>query len=217
MRTNRVLRTSVLALVVCGSLGSVGCESMNHTEKGAAIGGALGTATGLGLGALTGSPRTGAVIGGLAGAGIGGLAGSEKDDKERHERDVINANAVATAQAQAQQQRLGVADIMHMAQQGHDDTVIINQIRTTNSTFQLAPSDLDMLKNNGVSARVIAEMQNARPAAGSNVVVRGPQPSTTVIYQDPVVYPAPVYVRPYPYYWGPPRPPVVFVGGYYRR
>ena len=149
------------------------------------------------------------MVGGLAGAGIGGLAGSEKDDKERRDREVINANAVASAQAQAQQQRMGISDVMHMAQQGHDDTVIINQIRTTGSTVQLAPSDLDMLKNNGVSARVIAEMQNARPAAPSRVVIRDPQP-TAVIYQEP----APVVFVPRPHYYAPGP---VFVGGYYRR
>ena len=211
MRTDRVLRVSLLASLVLGGLSSTGCSSMNHTEKGAAIGGALGTGLGLGIGAATGNPKTGALIGGLAGGGLGAIAGSEKDDQERRERDVINANAVAGAQAQAQQRRMGLSDVMDMAQKGHDDAVIINQIKTTGSTFQLTPSDLDMLKTNGVSSRVIAEMQNARavsPIAG-RVIVREPQP-TTVIVQEPY-YPGPVIVRPYCH---PPRP-VVYVGGHF--
>jgi hypothetical protein len=74
----------------------------------------------------------------------------------------------------------------------------------------LTSGDLDMLKNNGVSPTVIAEMQNARPASplATRVIVRDPQP-TTVIVQEPV-YPGPVIVRPY----CAPRPPVMFVGGY---
>ena len=210
MSTFRSLRVGFLASVVLASTSSAGCETMNHTERGATIGGALGTAAGLGVGAATGNPRTGALIGGLAGGGVGAIVGSEKDDKERKEREVIHANAVAGAQAQAQQQRMGLSDVMHMAGQGHDDTVIINQIRTTGSTFQLTSGDLDMLKNNGVSARVIAEMQNARPTSplSTRVIVREPQP-TTVIVQEPV-YPGPVFVGPY----CAPRPPVMLVGGY---
>ena len=58
---------------------------------------------------------------------------------------------------------MGIADVIGLAQAGHSDTVIINQIRSTRSTFQLVPSDLDMLKNAGVSERVIAEMQACAP------------------------------------------------------
>ena len=208
MRTSRVWRAGVLASVVLAGLGSAGCESMSHTERGTLAGGALGTAAGLGVGAALGSPKTGALVGGLAGGGLGAIAGGHKDDRERRESEVIHANAVAAAEAQAQQQRMGISDVMHMAREGHDDQVIINQIRSTGSTFQLAPGDLDMLKNNGVSPRVISEMQSARPVpAGPRVYVREPRPSTVIVHEP--YYPGPVYVRPYCY---PPRP-VVFVGG----
>ena len=39
MRTDRVRGAGVLASLVFVGLGSTGCETMNHTEKGAAIGG----------------------------------------------------------------------------------------------------------------------------------------------------------------------------------
>lgn len=212
MRTERVLRLGLLAGLAATGFGSAGCSTMNNTEKGAIAGGALGTGVGLLAGAATGNPRTGAVVGGLAGAGVGGLIGNSADKEEKQQREIQHAAAVSAAQAQ--QQRMGLTDVIHMAQQGHDDQVIINQIRSTGSTFQLSGSDLDFLKNNQVSARVIAEMQMARGPSplATRVVVRDPPPAT-VIYEQPV-YPAPVVVRPV-VYTPPPRP--VFVGGYYYR
>jgi hypothetical protein len=210
MRTNRVLRLAVIAMLGPASLGSVGCGTMNHAERGATIGGMLGTATGLGIGAATGNPKTGALIGGLAGGGIGALAGSEKDAQERRDREVIHAEAVATAQAQAEAQRMGVSDVMQLTQGGHSDEVIINQIRNTGSTFQLSGGDLDMLKHNGVSSAVIAEMQNARPASPARVIVREPRPRTVIVHEP--VYTPPVIVRPYCVH---PQPrPVMLVGGH---
>lgn len=181
---------------------------MNNTEKGAVGGGVVGTALGTAVGAATHHPVAGAVVGGLAGTATGALVGNGVDKQEKRDRDV--AQAVALADAQAQAQRMGIADVIGMAQAGHSDTVIINQIRTTRSTFSLVPSDLDMLKNAGVSQAVIAEMQASRPApAPSRVIVREPAP---VIYDSGpavVVRPAPVYVVPRPYY-GP-----YYGGGFY--
>ena len=212
MRTHYVLRSSLLVVVLASGAGSTGCSTMNNTEKGAVAGGAIGTGVGLLAGAATGNPRTGAAVGGLLGGGLGAVAGSEQDRDEQRTRDVQQAQAVATVQAQQQQQRMGLTDVIHMAQQGHEDQVIVNQIRATGSTFQLTASDLDFLKNNQVSGRVIAEMQNARPSpTATRVVVR--EAPTTVIYQEPA-YPGPVYVRPM--YVGPPRPNVIYAGGYRR-
>jgi hypothetical protein len=101
---------------------------------------------------------------------------------------------------------MGVADVIRMTKEDYKPQIIINQIRTTQSTFDLTLSDLDMLKTNGVSDSVIAEMQASRPTrAPARVVVRD-QPGT-VIYDSP----PPVIVRPY----YAPRP-VYVVGGYYR-
>ena len=205
MWTGKLLRFGVLSGLLATGAGSTGCSSMNNTEKGAGIGGALGAGAGLAVGAATGNPRTGAAVGGLLGAGTGALIGNDVDRQEKRDRDV--QHAVATAQAQAQSQRLGIADVLHMSQQGHDDQVIINQIRATGSSFQLTPSDLDMLKNSGVSNRVIAEMQAARPV--SPIATRVVTQPTTVIYEQPYYPPPPaaVIVAPRPYYGY----------GYYRR
>jgi outer membrane lipoprotein SlyB len=195
MRT-RQLRFGVFALMAIFTAAGSGCAHMNNTEKGAVGGGVVGTAAGTAIGAATGRPGLGAVVGGLAGATTGALVGNDIDKTEQRNKDIAQAAALADAQAQAQ--RMGLADVIGLAQAGHSDTVIINQIRSTRSAFQLAPSDLDMLKNAGVSQRVIAEMQAARPAP-ARVVIREPAP---VIYESGpavLVRPAPVVVV------GPPR------------
>jgi hypothetical protein len=97
---------------------------------------------------------------------------------------------------------MGITDVIQMVQSGHEEQVIINQIRSTGSTFQLSGGDLDFLKQNNVPARVIIEMQNAKPLA----VVGSPRP---VVVREPAV----IYERPAPVYVVGPRP--VFVGGYY--
>src|SRR5262245_24007132 len=135
MRTDRMLRAGVLATLLAGSLGSAGCETMNNTEKGAAVGGVGGAAVGTAIGAATGRPLLGAAVGGLAGTAGGALVGNGVDRDEQRQRDVAQAQALA--QAQAQQQRLGVFDVIRLSQQGLDEQLIINQIRTTGSTFQL--------------------------------------------------------------------------------
>ena len=96
------------------------------------------------------------------------------------------------------------APVAGFDQQGHDEQVIINQIRNTGSTFQLTPSDLDFLKTNSVPARVIVEMQSARPAAAGRPVVIREQP--TVIYRDP----APVYIVPHHRHYHHRHPGVFF-------
>lgn len=193
----RLKHCGVLAAIAILAAGAGGCSTMDNTTKGAGIGGALGTGAGLAVGAATGNPKTGAVVGGLLGAGVGAAVGNDKDNQIQERRDLQQATAVATAQAQ---QHMGMTDVIHMAQQGHDEQVIINQIRSTGSTFQLSAADLDTLKSNNVPPRVIVEMQSARP---SPVLVRPARP--TVIYQD--APPPVVFVQPRPYYYG----------GYYRR
>lgn len=126
------------------------------------------------------------------------------DREDREKREVRQASV---AVAQAQQQRMGTTDVIQMVQAGHDEQVIINQIRNTGSSFQLSPADLDFLKQNNVPSRVIVEMQNARPTA-----VYPGRPRTVVVREEPTV----IYREPPVIMYGPP-PPVYVGGGYYRR
>jgi len=177
---------------------------MNNTEKGVGLGGLVGAGLGTAVGAATGNPKTGAVVGGLVGAGTGGLIGNSVDRDDQQKKDVVQATAAANAAAA---QRLGLTDVIQMVQQGHDEQVIVNQIRNTGSTYSLTPADLDFLRQNNVPSRVIIEMQNARPIAvrPRPVYVRE-QP--TIIYQEP---PPVVFVRPRPC----PPPGGVFIHGHF--
>lgn len=193
----RLSRCSVLFVLAAIAAGAGGCSTMDNTTKGAGIGGALGAGAGLAVGAATGNPKTGAVVGGLLGAGVGGAVGNDKDNQIQDRRDLQQATAIAGAQAQ---QRMGLTDVINMAQQGHDEQVIINQIRNSGSTFQLSANDLDFLKTNSVPPRVIVEMQNAR----AGPVLVGPRP--VVIREHPVIYREPhpvIFVGPRPYYHHP--------------
>jgi hypothetical protein len=208
MRLGRVL-------VIAAGLGaglSTGCSTMSNTATGAGIGGALGTGAGLALGAATGNPRTGALAGGLIGAGVGGAAGAAEDARERESAQILQAEASANQAAAASQMQLG--DVIQMAngQPPVGDVVIINQLRSTGSTFQLTTSDITYLKQNNVSDRVINEMISARPRVGivgprtKTVVIREPIPPRVVVYERPwgCWHPRPIHYCP--------PPPVLGVG-----
>jgi hypothetical protein len=191
-----------MVLTGIAAVGPVGCSTMNNTEKGALIGGGVGSVAGTIVGAATGNPRTGAVVGALGGATLGGLAGNAEDKKERQVEQAVAAQQIADAQA-ARPEPLGLIGVVKMAQQGVNEDVIINHIRATGSTFQLSTADIEYLTTNNVPPRVIQAMQAAQPRYGA-----GPRPRTVVVRE-----PAPVIIeRPvYPVVYGPPPPPV-FVG-----
>lgn len=183
-----VLFAAVLAVLPFGA----GCSSMSNTGKDALIGGGVGA----GLGALVdratgGKGGTGAIVGGAAGALVGGAIGNEQDQREK---------ATLQARADATARQVGMTDVIRMTRDGQSEDVILNQIRTTNSTYALSAEDLRTLKDNGVSDNVIKEMQYRRADAAARV---------RYVHAPPPVYvvgpPPPVYVV------GPP-PPVVGVG-----
>jgi hypothetical protein len=132
---------------------NTGCQSMNNTEGGALTGGALGAA----VGALAGGPRhagVGALTGGLIGATAGALTGNAIDKSEQRAKD--QAAAIAAARANPP---LSLQDVATLTANGSSDEVIINQIRTTGSVYQLTAQDIVWLQNQGVRPAVITEMQ----------------------------------------------------------
>jgi hypothetical protein len=163
-------------------LTSAGC-AMNNTEAGALGGGVIGAGLGTIVGGLSGHPLAGAAIGGAGGALVGGAVGNTEDRREKRE-----AQAVASWQAQNQ---MTLTDVVSMAQQHISDTIIINQMDTTYTNFNVRPEEITYLKQQGVSDRVITAMQ----------VRRAPPPG--YYYRRPGV----VYVDP-----GPPPPVAVGVG-----
>ena len=185
----RVSRTAMLFV----GFAAVGCQNMSHTEKGMGLGGALGAGMGAAIGSASGDAGKGALIGAAAGGLMGGLAGNAED---KAERSYVEAQRDA-AQAAAAKPTLGLTDVAGMTQQGVSDQIIINQIRTTGSTYALSPNDIAYLKQNNVSDNVIIAMQQAGPRRAAVV---GPPPGSTVIVEQPVLVPVhrPVYVAPPP-------------------
>ncbi len=205
--------TKIFGIVIGGGmviLGNIGCSNMSNTAQGGLLGGGLGAGVGAALGSITGNAGAGAAIGAVGGGLLGGVVGNDIDQEKKKEKELQLAAAndrAAIAESQNSQPKLGITDVMNLVRAGTSDQVIINQIRTTGSTFQLSTADIEMLKSNGVSDSIIIAMQNAQP----KVYVQRP----TVIRERPAV----IYTSPPPvivergFYPGP-----VFVGGgYYRR
>jgi hypothetical protein len=157
-----------------------GCSSMSNTEQGVGLGGLIGAGTGAAIGSATGHTGAGALIGAGVGAVSGGLIGHAVDESDKKTDAKI---AAATAVPQGP---MGITDVVYLAQQHVSDDVIITQIRTTRSVFQLSANDTVWLKQQGVSDAVIQEM-----LATAGRYYRG-------VYTVAPAYPAPVYVEPPP-------------------
>ena len=189
-----------LLLMIAAS--GTGCSTMSNTEKGVGVGGLLGAGVGTAIGAATGNPKTGAVVGGLVGAGVGGVVGNEADERDRERAHAKDMAQIQQATAVAEAQKMGMIDVVQMNQNGIAPNLIINQIRSSGSTFSLAPSDINYLNEQRVPNEVIAAMQQARPAA---TVVRPGRPRTVVVQEpETIIYERPYYSRPV--YVAPPGP-----------
>ncbi|MSQ95086.1 MAG: hypothetical protein EXR98_11100 [Gemmataceae bacterium] len=163
------IRTCIASALL---VSTVGCSSMNNTEKGL-LG---GTAVGAGAGALLGRGHPGAMLaGGVLGAAVGGIAGSDQDRREDRKAAIAAANAPSHRQ-------MSLNEVVQMAQRGQSDSVIIGHINATNSIFQLTTDDLNELHQQRVSDNVINYMQSRR---GRTVIM---QQRPDVIYVAPPVY-----------------------------
>ena len=182
--TTRILRPLLLLPAL---VWTTGCSTMSDTDKGILGGGAIGAGTGALIGSATGHAGAGAAIGTAVGALSGGLIGNEMDDNKKKQDAAIAA--VQAQQAAPVRGPLGLQEIATMATQGISDPVIIGQIRSTRSIYNLAPTDIAYLKQNNVSDGVIMEMQ----ATASRVI-----PVDGRVYARPYYGPDTVYVAPPP-------------------
>ena len=195
-----VRRLLTVATIVAAAPFLTGCSSMSNTGKGALIGGGLGAGTGALVDRATGGKGgAGAIVGGIAGAVLGGAIGNEEDQKEKA---VLRDRAAAAANPP-----VGVQDVIRLTASRTSEDVIINQIRSTNSTFQLTTEDLENLQTNNVSPRVVMEMQNRRP----EMVPR------TRYVAVPIGSPPIIYATTTPVFIAPPPPPPFGVGVIIRR
>ena len=129
------------------------CETKTGTY--ALAGGLIGGAAGAGIGAAVGG-GTGAAIGagaGVAGGAlIGGLIGNSED------RCCMERCCPRTLSKCDRCEPLSYNDIKQMSKAGVSDETIIQQIKATNSRFNLSSADISDLKNSGVSQSVIDAM-----------------------------------------------------------
>jgi outer membrane lipoprotein SlyB len=186
---------AVSAVVWTGCVNPDG--SPNNTGSGALIGGAFGALVGAAAGGRHGGPD--ALIGAAAGVIAGGLIGHSVDEDQQAR---LRAEAPATYVRISQQQPLTVADIKSMAKAGVSEDVIINQIVTTHTGFQLASSDIIDLRNSGVTDKVVNFMIGT--ASDPTAIPSGS--TTTVVEQTPPLPATDVVVAP-------PGPDYVWVGG----
>lgn len=123
-----------------------GCESMGPKAKtGAVAGGVIGAIGGGVIGHQMGSGVAGAAIGATVGAVAGGLIGDQLDKADQKAAET-NPN------------HLPVSKIVDMAAKGTPDDVIISDIKSTNSKYELTAEMIDYLKKNKVSDKVINYM-----------------------------------------------------------
>jgi len=142
----------VLAMVFCLILvlTSAGCQTnKTRVAEGAVIGGLLGATAGGVIGHQSGHGGEGAAIGAAAGALGGALVGSQ----------IEKPGQTSSASQTASANQMTIQQIVDLTKQGVNEAVIIDRIRMTNSKFTLTASDIDYLKQEGVSQNVINAMQ----------------------------------------------------------
>jgi len=209
---------SVAAFVVL-ACAAQGCA--NNTGRGAIAGTALGSGVGALVGMASGQPEAGALVGAAVGGGLGTAIGADADYREKARADEIelaNANAAA-ANPPITRGPLSIDDLVAMSRPDAEgrrvsDDVLIEYIRSTGSSYDLAPADLQFLSANGVSDRVQKEMLASRNRAPSTLRIASPSTRTVVVHEAaPVV----IYERPFmPMYYRPYRQPGFHVHGHFR-
>lgn len=145
-------------LLICGLLGLSGCAQMNHTEKGAVLGGVGGA----GIGAIVGhqfgkQSGAGAVIGGLVGTAGGALVGNSQDQRARADKYAAQA-AYERGARMADQRALTNRDVIDMTQQGVQDQIVLSMMTSRGTRFDTSPHAIIALQQHGVSDSVLKAM-----------------------------------------------------------
>jgi len=136
----------VLCLFCAATLGVLGCESTGENTKRGAVGGALlGSIAGGVIGHQSGHGVEGALIGGGVGAISGGLIGDRIDSRNKE-------------QIMTSGEKLGISDVIVLAKAGISDDAIIDKISKTGSVYSLSVEEIEALRKEGVSSRVLNYM-----------------------------------------------------------
>ncbi len=204
----RHVNPGVLLFLCIASL-AAGCRSPYYSDRGAVAGGLAGA----GIGAALGNSSGNALPAALAGAAIGTITGNAIGDGI----DADLARSKAEIEARMGRQMSGAVsneDVIAMSQAGLSEDVIATHIRAHGVARPPGVNDLIVLRNQGVSDRVIQALQQTPPpAAGGAAYAPGGYmvaPREVVVEH---VY-GPGYYGPW-YHCPPPHPHVHY--GYRHR
>ena len=128
----------------------LGCDTMGENTQRGAVGGALlGAVAGGVIGHQSGNGLAGAAIGATVGAVGGGLIGNRIDTRNRSKEQILTST-----------EKLGISDVIVLAKSGMTDDAIIAKIAETGSVYNLSVAEIDALRKEGVSNRVVDYMMN---------------------------------------------------------
>lgn len=192
--------TAVLFASLVAAL-SGGCRSPYYSDRGAVAGGLAGA----GIGAALGNSSGNALPAAIAGAAIGTLTGNAVGEGI----DADLARSKAEIEARMGRQMSGAVsndDVVAMTQAGLSEDVISTHIRAHGVARPPSVSDLIVLRNQGVSDRVIQTLQQTPPPAGAvaaypaGYVVAPPRGVVVEQYYGPGYY-GPWYHCPPPHFY----------------
>lgn len=171
--SHRVLLLSLLLGAFCP-----GCHPRNQTERNALIGSSAGALLGGVIGHQSGNTGDGAVLGALAGGLTGAVIGNAEDERDR---------AIAQASYAESANAVTNFDLIRMTQSGVADDVIINTVKARGGRIDLSPDAVIELKANGVSDRVVVEIQKAaQTSVPAEYVISSPPPRPGIVVVHPV-------------------------------
>jgi|GEM_PF-716304 len=200
------VKSWLLAVTVGLFSTNIGCAQWQTSEKGTIVGAAAGGALGSAIGKKSGNPITGAVLGAISGGIVGNAIGESAEQRRA-------ADNYRLQQQQYQQQQafrnsgVSIDEVISLTRSGLNEEIIVSHINGNGFNRTLSVNDLVLLKNNGVSDRVIMAMQ--RPS--QNVIPAAP----TVIQSRPITVVEEVHVVPS--WYGQPAYyplPIPYYGGY---
>ncbi len=183
------------------------------SEKGTLLGAVAGGGAGAAIGKKNGNPIVGAVVGSLGGAIVGNVIG----DRVEQRRSAETYYQPQYQQPQYQQPQYqqpqyvyrnpGVTldQVIQLTRSGVGDDLIISHVQQNGFQQTLTTNDLILLKNQGVSDRVIFALQRPTTYTAAAPVYTAPPvryaPPVTVVEEVRFV-PAPTYyyARPVPAY-----------------
>jgi len=182
------------------------------SEKGTVFGAVAGGGAGAAIGRKSGNPVVGAIVGSLGGAIVGNAIGEGVE--QRRAADHYYRQQQQMQYEASRQPGVSLDQVIQLTRSGVGEDLIVSHIEQNGFRHRLSANDLIVLKQQGVSDRVIYALQRV-PAVGLPPTHVAP----TVRYAPPVTVVEEVHVVPAwhgPTYYHP-RPVPVYGYPHYHR